>query len=506
MYMSMKKRLWISMSLAVLGTASGCSTTSGFTMWPSGWMGTKTASPSNNLAKAARPAPLKPSSQGANAQLGSQATSATGTFSAVTASFKKWTSPADTTGTPAEDPLSLDHKVKSLSPELLVQMARMHEAKGDFPGAIRQYEEALKASPKNTDILVGLARAQDRSGDLSKAIVTYQRAIALDPKCALAYNDLGLCYARQKDMTRSRENLQKAVTLTPDSKLYRNNYATVLTESRMYHEALEQLAAVHPPAIANYNLGVLANRAGDKNEAMSRFQQAAAIDPGLAAAQRMIAKLNGVPAQPASAESRSAAALAMPALPAANQPMPTSSISQLPEQARTTQSLTQPFHAGLQSQAQQAQAGLQAQALQVQTQITDQAQQLKTQWQNQAQLQLRQVKTDAAQIQTQVGNEVQAQSQQAQAKLNDGVARTSETAQHAIRDAEAKIRAALQSQTAPLAPSYSGNWVPPSDDDITPIEAEPGGASDSPEAPRYSISDDAESASPAPVLLPPTGQ
>jgi tetratricopeptide (TPR) repeat protein len=375
----------------------------------------------------------------------------------MSASFKKWTG-GEQQPTPPEDPLSLDTKPKQLSAELYVQIARMHEAKGDFANAIKQYEEAIKVAPNNTDILVGLGRAHDRNGDMTKAIAAYQQAIRIDARCALAHNDLGLCYARQNDLTRARESLNKAVALVPTSKLYRNNLATVLVSSRQYNDAYEQLAAVHPPAIAQYNLGILANRKGDKAEAMGRFQQAASLDPNLAQARNMIDKLNGVAS-----------------VPAPGQAVP--------------------------SPSKQPQADVAEQARQYQQNWRDSARQMQADWKQQAQTQMTQVKTQANQAQTQVADRVQSQVRDVNSQINNGVNQSSEAAQNAIREAEAKIRAAMQSQVAPVDPSYSSSWVPPQTDDVTPIQADPStsDAAASGEA-TYSISDDEDD---APVLLPP---
>jgi Tfp pilus assembly protein PilF len=81
---------------------------------------------------------------------------------------------------------------------------------------------------------------------------------------------------------------------------------------------------------------------------------------------------------------------------------------------------------------------------------------------------------------------------------------TSPEAQAAVREAEAKLRAALQAQPAAVAPSYGGNWVPEMHDDITPIQS----IDQVPEQPYLrprtnwgSISDEAEGE--APILLPP---
>jgi Tfp pilus assembly protein PilF len=397
----------------------------------------------------------------------------------MSASFKKWTG-GDQQSTPAPDPLSLETKPKQLTAELSVQIARMHEAKGDFATAIAKYEEALKVAPNNTEILVSLGRAHDRNGDMPKAIATYQQAIKIDARCALAHNDLGLCYARQNDMAGARESLNKAVSLVPTSKLYRNNLATVLVNSRQYNDAYEQLATVHPPAIAQYNLGILANRHGDKTEAMSRFQQAASLDPNLAQARNMIDKLNGVASGAVSTGSVAGRTSAEP-------------------QGQGVAAVAPPS-------IKQLQTDVADQARQYQQNWRDTARQMQADWKQQAQTQVNQVKSQANEARTEVADRVQSQAQGIAEQANNGVNQTSAAAQAAIREAEAKIRAAMQPQVAPVDPGYTSGWVPPETGDVTPI---PGAAPASDEETdagegdaSYSISDEDES----PILLPPTGE
>ena len=375
--------------------------------------------------------------------------------------------------------MSLENTHKKLTPELYVQIARMHESKGDFVGAIKQYEQALKVSPGNTDVLVGLGRAYDRSGNIAKAIESYERAIKADPRCALAYNDLGLCLARQNDLARSHDCLSRAVALVPTSKLYRNNLATVCVEMKQYPQAYEQLSAVHPPAIAHYNLGILANRRGDKVEAMSRFQQASAADPNLAQARRMIDKLNGV-TQVAS--------------------QPTISAPNFQEQAKQ-------FQSQLGNQANQFQGQVVEQAKQYSAEWQQQARQAQSQVAEQAQQQYEQVKSQVDEAQTDLASRAQTGVDQLQTQAGQQATQYSEKAQAAARDAEAKIRAAMGPYFVPTQPTYGSSWVPEQDDDITPIQAETPQAdsaadSDPPtDVERYNISDEEDD---TPTLLPPT--
>jgi Tfp pilus assembly protein PilF len=89
--------------------------------------------------------------------------------------------------------------------------------------------------------------------------------------------------------------LQSAVQMQPGKALYRNNLATVLVEMGRRQEALTQLQAVHPPAVANYNLGYLLERRGESANAITCYQTALAMDPGMTAAQTALFKLDASP-------------------------------------------------------------------------------------------------------------------------------------------------------------------------------------------------------------------
>jgi hypothetical protein len=263
--------------------------------------------------------------------------------------------------------------------------------------------------------------------------------------------------------------------------LYRNNLATVLVDIKQYNEAYEQLAAVHPPAIANYNLGILVNRKGDKAEALARFQQAAALDPKLAQAQTMVAKLSGAATEVASA------------------PLPT------PDQARSQlqhaqTDLTQRTQAGLEQTQAQAQQALQ----QWKTQARMTGHELQTQGRDMARSVQAEAQARAQQMEQRASDTASRATQQVQSGVANAAATASQTstqasaaAQAALRDAEAKLKAALQSQTGPVDTGYGSGWVPPTGDDITPIGVEP--PSDPADRSTYNLSDDDDT----PTLLPP---
>jgi tetratricopeptide (TPR) repeat protein len=87
--------------------------------------------------------------------------------------------------------------------------------------------------------------------------------------------------------------MSRAVSLEPAKNLYRNNVAAALVELQRDDEALEHLAAVHPPAQAEYNVAFLLFKQGRKDQALVHFENAARLDPSLMQAREWVARLRG---------------------------------------------------------------------------------------------------------------------------------------------------------------------------------------------------------------------
>lgn len=88
-------------------------------------------------------------------------------------------------------------------------LAGLQDARGDLPGAMRQYADALKLEPSNRAALTGYARAAVRAGKPADAIKTLQAAISRSPESA----DLGMLLA---DVYVATGDIEPARTLTAD--------------------------------------------------------------------------------------------------------------------------------------------------------------------------------------------------------------------------------------------------------------------------------------------------
>lgn len=180
---------------------------------------------------------------------------------------------------------------KSATPELHVALAQMSHRNGQVVQARQHYQKALAMDPQHLDALLGAARMEDREGRLDVAQTLYQRAAKAHPKNATAQNDLALCYARRGDLPTAAKILDQAIRIEPRKALYRNNAAKVLVEMNQMKPAMDHLAAVHTPAVANYNMAVMLNDRGLGNEAVPFLWQAISLDPTIEPAHEMLAQL-----------------------------------------------------------------------------------------------------------------------------------------------------------------------------------------------------------------------
>lgn len=206
-------------------------------------------------------------------------------------SMTSWATPKKPSKEPVET-TSVFAKKPEASADLHVATARVYEANGNYTAAADEYQKALKKSPNNVVALLSYAHLLDHDGKLPEATKMYTQATKVAPNEPAAYNDLGLCLARRGMTKDSIKALTKAVDLQPSRPLYRNNLATVLVEANRQDEALAQLKAVHPEAVAHYNLAVLLQQHKQDVLAQTHFRRALELDPTFAAAREWCDRLS----------------------------------------------------------------------------------------------------------------------------------------------------------------------------------------------------------------------
>ncbi|MEM8944684.1 MAG: tetratricopeptide repeat protein [Planctomycetota bacterium] len=207
------------------------------------------------------------------------------------------TSPNAQAGNPASDPISLGFASGPPNADLYLSMAKMSDQGGNPAHARSMYHRALTIQPDHLEGMLSLARLEDREGQLDAALHYYKQAVHYHPQSAKAHNDLSLCFARRGQVAQALPPLEQAIRLEPGKQLYRNNIAKVLIELNQLDGAMHHLATVHPPAVAQYNMGVLLHQRNRDQEAASYLTAAAQTDPSLQAAVALLGEISGGGAQ-----------------------------------------------------------------------------------------------------------------------------------------------------------------------------------------------------------------
>ncbi len=123
--------------------------------------------------------------------------------------------------------------------------------------AIREYEIAVKASPKDpkANLLLGLTYAN--VGEMKKAITYTEDSLKSEPSFS-AYNNLGLIYANQLDYKKSIENYEKALKLNDSSARTWYQMGLVYSSDLKFDKAVEcfQKSLTLNPAMTDAYLGL----------------------------------------------------------------------------------------------------------------------------------------------------------------------------------------------------------------------------------------------------------
>ena len=118
--------------------------------------------------------------------------------------------------------------------------------------ALQEYRRALKSDESNPKILNNMGIALEKLGKLDDAITCYQQAVEKDPEYAKAYANLGYAYYK-----RGGKDDRQAAT-------------------ECFLRAIELDAEL---SIAHYYLGMIYLRRGQYSDAVQKFEKASELDP-----------------------------------------------------------------------------------------------------------------------------------------------------------------------------------------------------------------------------------
>jgi len=157
-------------------------------------------------------------------------------------------------------------------------------------------------NPKSDDksrsqIYLELGVAYLQQGEPRKALRKLNEAKSLEEDDARIYNALGLTYQQLGFDDKAEGAFQEAVALNPRDPQVRNNYGVFLAKMGAYERAREQFERAledplyNRPEKAYYNLGWLARRKGDPDEAEDMLRTALRLAPNYPAARLALARL-----------------------------------------------------------------------------------------------------------------------------------------------------------------------------------------------------------------------
>lgn len=157
------------------------------------------------------------------------------------------------------------------------------------------YQAKVDAEPKVPENRVNLGYTYYLTGKYDEALKQFQIAADIDPKYAGAHYNMGTVYQEQKKYDEALESFSKAAKLAPRD--YKNflmmgvvyniqgNYKSAIT-------ALNRANAENPgSADVIYQIGVSAEKTGDKDGAKELYKTALQFDPKYQDAKDALARL-----------------------------------------------------------------------------------------------------------------------------------------------------------------------------------------------------------------------
>lgn len=127
----------------------------------------------------------------------------------------------------------------------LFTKARNLLLKGDYPGAIGCYEEALAIEGPQAVTFSYIGECYEKMERYEQALIHYDQALALDPNWVDAWIGRGVVKDIQGRLVEAVKDLETAVRLAPDSSDAWYYYANALGRSERYEDSLDAYARLN---------------------------------------------------------------------------------------------------------------------------------------------------------------------------------------------------------------------------------------------------------------------
>lgn len=170
-------------------------------------------------------------------------------------------------------PVSL---IPARSPETSIDVARLHEKKGDFERAAVGYQALMKQEPRTPDPIHRLGVVAIHQGNLEEADRLFSQALQLAPPDAELLTDIGYLRYLQNRNKEAEDSLREALQRSPQNQRALNNLGILLASQGQEREALVAFSQATGPAEAHTSMGFILAQNGEIEKA--KFHLAKALD------------------------------------------------------------------------------------------------------------------------------------------------------------------------------------------------------------------------------------
>jgi tetratricopeptide (TPR) repeat protein len=164
--------------------------------------------------------------------------------------------------------------------------ASARASKGDYTGAIQDYDQSTKFDPAYATAFNNRGVAHKKTGDYDQAIKDFDTAITIAPDYAHAYANRAQVYEKKRDYARALSDIDEAIKLLPAAADLRNERCWIRAISGAVQEALpdcNEAIRLGPPSAAKFDSrGLTYLKSGQWASAISDFNAALRLNPRLA--------------------------------------------------------------------------------------------------------------------------------------------------------------------------------------------------------------------------------
>jgi Flp pilus assembly protein TadD len=173
-------------------------------------------------------------------------------------------------------------KAQDLDPDhegALERLSLYYTAEGDLDQAYKYLDRLVVVAPENWKAHNALGVLADRQRDFNRARSHYIEALKLRPDLAIVWNNLGYSVYLMDDFEAAIKYMERALELDPSHQPARKNLALVYVRQGQFQQALDTFLKVGDIAHAYTQVGYLAYKTGQNEEAEQLLLEAIRQSP-----------------------------------------------------------------------------------------------------------------------------------------------------------------------------------------------------------------------------------